>query len=89
VRGTAPVLAICRKLLDAGVDPCRTLHAYRGTVLCLIVRSIAAGGGLTVDESRTAFARWKPFPHAAVSSGIAPVEEAATDDHPCGGGATP
>jgi hypothetical protein len=42
-RGASPVLALCRKLLVAGIDPARPLHAYRGEVLCLIIRSIGAG----------------------------------------------
>ena len=71
-RGSSPVLQLCRMLIAAGIDPSRPLHAYRGNMRCLIVRSIGEGAKLTVDESRTAFARWKAFPHAAVSSGIAP-----------------
>jgi hypothetical protein len=67
VRGAAPVLALCRKLVDAGHDPATPLEAWRGAVLCLRVRSIVAGARLTVNESRTAFVPWKPFPHAAVS----------------------
>jgi hypothetical protein len=72
VRGASPVLALCRKLVTAGFDPGTPLHAYRGDVLCLRVRSIGAAAGLTVDESRTAFAKWKPFSRAAVTPGIAP-----------------
>ena len=49
-RGASPVLALCRKLLAAGIDPARPLHAYRGEVLCLLVRSIAEGARLTVAE---------------------------------------
>jgi hypothetical protein len=30
VRGPSPVLALCRALVAAGVDPNRPLHAYRG-----------------------------------------------------------
>jgi len=74
----APVLAVCRKLTSAGFDPSRPLHAYRGDTLSLKVRSIGEGARLTVDETRTAFARWKPFSHAAVSSQIARAQSAAT-----------
>jgi hypothetical protein len=76
-RGAAPVLQLCRLLVAAGIDPGRPLHAYRhNNVLCLIVCSIGEGAKLTVDESRTAFARWKAFPHAAVSPRSAPFERA-------------
>jgi hypothetical protein len=34
------VLALCRKLIAAGHDPHRPLHAYRGDVLCLRIRTI-------------------------------------------------
>jgi hypothetical protein len=46
--GHAPVLALCRKLVDAGVDPVTPLEAWRGDVLCLKVRSIAQGAALEV-----------------------------------------
>jgi hypothetical protein len=59
----APVLAICRKLIQAGHDPDRPLCAYRGGVLCLTVRSIGEAAALTVDEHNgVRFAKWKPFP---------------------------
>lgn len=78
-RSSAPVLAICRKLIEAGVDPKRSLHAYRGNVLCLTVRSIGEGARLTVDEHNgVRLARWKPFCASAVSPRIAPFERAAT-----------
>jgi hypothetical protein len=46
--GHAPVLILCRKLLDAGYDPATPLEAYRGTVLALRVRSIGEGAALEV-----------------------------------------
>ena len=33
VTGQAPVLGMCRKLLEAGFDPTRPLKAYRGDML--------------------------------------------------------
>jgi hypothetical protein len=33
------VLALCRKLIEAGCDPGRGLHAFRGAMLALRVRS--------------------------------------------------
>jgi hypothetical protein len=52
VRAAAPVLAICRSLVAAGHDPHKQLRAYRGDVLCLTVRSIGEGAGLTVADDR-------------------------------------
>src|SRR2546430_8285592 len=52
VRGHAPVLKLCRALVQAGHDPARPLRAYRGGVLCLSVRSIGEGAKLTVADDR-------------------------------------
>ena len=53
VYGYAPVLDLCRALIKAGHDPKRALHAYRGGVLALAVRSIGEGARLTVaDDGR-------------------------------------
>src|SRR5262245_47652819 len=38
--GSSPVLALCRKLVAAGVDPGTRLHVFRAGTLCLRVRSI-------------------------------------------------
>lgn len=48
----APVLALCRGLVRAGHNRCRPLHAYRGTTLALIVRTIGEGAAFTVDDDR-------------------------------------
>jgi hypothetical protein len=77
----APALALCRLLIAAGFDADRALHAYRGPVLCLRIRTIGAGATLTVDESRSAFRRWKPSPYAHVSLRIAPRQRAAIPLH--------
>jgi hypothetical protein len=63
-RGRAPVLDLCRALVAAGHDPRRPLHAYRGDVLALKVRSIGEGAKLIVKEDRAAprFVPWEPFP---------------------------
>jgi hypothetical protein len=83
--GAAPVLALCRKLIAAGFDPNRALHAYRGEILCIIVRTIGEAAELTVDEHNgTGFAKWKAFSRSAVSSRIAPFEPAATSPTPDG-----
>lgn len=47
-RGSAPVLALCRKLVAAGHDPGAPLEAWRGATLCLRVRTIGEGAKLTV-----------------------------------------
>jgi hypothetical protein len=62
-RGHAPLFALCRLLIERGHDPARPLHAYRGDVLCLRVRSLGAGAGLTVCDSRHGtpkVRRWVP-----------------------------
>ncbi len=46
VRGRAPVLDMCRKLVAAGFDPTATLEANRGDVLRLQVRTIGEGAKL-------------------------------------------
>jgi hypothetical protein len=63
VRAYAPVLAMCRKLIEAGFDPAQSLHAYRGDgrTPCLRVSSIGYGARFTVKDGPTGtprFARW-------------------------------
>jgi hypothetical protein len=53
--GAAPVLALCRKLVEAGHDPALPLHAYRGDVLALKVRSIGEGARLRVAAHGVGF----------------------------------
>jgi hypothetical protein len=69
VRGVAPVLAVCRKLIAAGFDPGRPLHAYRGSTLCIIVNRIGTAAKWTVKERPTGptLERWAPFPASPVS----------------------
>jgi hypothetical protein len=47
---TAPalVLALCRKLVEAGYEPAEPLEAYRGDTMCLKVRTIAEGARLAI-----------------------------------------
>jgi hypothetical protein len=56
-RGSTPVLALCRALVTAGHDPRRPLHAYRGDVLALLVRSIGEGACLRVATHGVGFER--------------------------------
>lgn len=48
VRTGSPLLALCRKLVDADYDPSTPLEAYRGDTLCLRVRSIGEAAGLEI-----------------------------------------
>jgi hypothetical protein len=52
IKASAPVLAMCRRLLEAGVDPATPLHAYRDNDLCLAVSSIGWGAKHTVADNR-------------------------------------
>jgi hypothetical protein len=54
-RGTAPVLALCRQLLAAGLDPDQALAVYRSGTLALRVRSIGEAAGLEINSHGTAF----------------------------------
>ena len=80
VRHSAPVLAMCRALIDAGYDPERPLEAYRGQTLCLRVSSIGYGAQYTVEESHCGGApvlrRFKAFPRRAVAPPMRPIDEA-------------
>jgi hypothetical protein len=49
----SPVLALCRKLIEAGHDPSMPLEAYRGETLCLRVRSIGETARLRMDTDKT------------------------------------
>src|SRR5262249_10578513 len=57
VTNTAPVLALCRALVDAGVDHGGRLEAYRGKVLALRVRSISEVARLDINSKGTGFVR--------------------------------
>jgi hypothetical protein len=54
-RGNAPVSGLCRKLIGIGIDRATALHAYRGDMLCLIVRSIGQGARLELNGHGTGF----------------------------------
>lgn len=81
VRGSSPVLAICRRLVAAGFDTGRSLIAFRGEMVCLVIRSIGEGAALTIDEHNgTRFAKWKPFSRSAVAPPVRQKARAATPD---------
>jgi hypothetical protein len=80
VRGYAPVLSLCRALIQAGYDPERALHAHRGGVLALAVRSIGEGAGLTVEDDRHGtprLRRWRGRRGYGAGSPVRPTEGAA------------
>src|SRR5215831_17818165 len=60
-RSYAPVLALCRRLIEAGIDPDRPLHVYRRDTLALVVRSIAEGARLRVGDDRLGHPRFVRF----------------------------
>jgi len=50
-KGTAPVLRLCRMLVEAGHNPEEPMEVYRGATLALRVRSIGEAAKFTVNES--------------------------------------
>ena len=54
-RASTPILALCRELLAAGVDPDQALEVYRGATLALQIRSIGEAAGLEVNSKGTGF----------------------------------
>jgi hypothetical protein len=58
----SPVIALCRRLVDAGHDPESSLEAYRGATLCLTVRSIGEAANLqSASERSTLRMRMRQF----------------------------
>jgi hypothetical protein len=71
VIGHAPVLGMCRKLIEAGFDSTRPLKAYRGETLCLTVSSIGWGAGQTVEDNvcgTPSLRRWRKGQAAMVAA---------------------
>ena len=75
----APVLALCRALVTAGQDRNRPLHAYRGGVLRLRVRSIGEGAQLTVEDDRYGRPRLRRWRDRARRYGAAPLARQIRD----------
>jgi len=78
-RGAAPVLALCRELLAAGLDPDTAMEVYRAGTLALRVRSLGEAARLTVKTAgngRPIFAVDTPC-RGAAGSPIARPEVAA------------
>jgi hypothetical protein len=53
----APVLIICRRLIEAGHHPGTHLHAYRGDTVALVVHSIGEAAQLEINGDGTGFRR--------------------------------
>jgi hypothetical protein len=54
-RGNTPVLALCRQLLAAGLNPAQAMEVYRGATLALRIRSIGEAAGLEINADGTGF----------------------------------
>ena len=75
VRSYAPVLTLCRRLIEAGIDPDRPLRVCRSGTLALVVRSLAEGARLTVEDNRLRhprFVRWRSRSDGAAPGRPAP-----------------
>lgn len=59
ITGQTPVLTLCRKLIDAGVDPAEPMTVYRGEIIALRIRSIGEAARLGVTE--TDGPRFQPY----------------------------
>jgi hypothetical protein len=60
-QSSSPLIALCRALIRAGHDPSSPLHAYRGDMLCLRVRSIDEAARLEINGDGNGFrARREP-----------------------------
>jgi len=56
-RSTAPVLALCRLLVEAGHDPETPLQAWRGPTLCLRIHRIGEAAQLEPSPRGAGFVR--------------------------------
>ena len=73
-----PFLDAARVLIAAGY-PASWVEGWRPGATAFALRArLGIAAGLTVDETRTVFAPWKPFSPSAVSSSIQYSEQAAT-----------
>jgi hypothetical protein len=75
--GQAPVLALCRELIAAGLDPDRPLEIHRGNMLALRVRSIGEAARFAVEDNKTGrptFRHWRDRPaRDGAAPPIAPI----------------
>ena len=74
-----PFLDAARVLIAAGYDPVSSLEGWRPGATAFALRArLGIAAGLTVDETKTVFAKWKPFSSSAVASSIDHSEIPAT-----------
>jgi hypothetical protein len=74
-----PFFDAARVLIAAGYDPDSWLEGWRPGATAFALRArLEIAFGLTVDETRTIFAPWKPFSPSAVSFSIRCSDETAT-----------
>jgi hypothetical protein len=74
-----PSLDAARVLTASGYDPDNWLEAWRPGATAFALRGrLRIAAGLTVDETKTSFAKWKAFSSSAVAAGIAYSEAPAT-----------
>ena len=72
VRANAPGLAMCRKLIEAGYDPNRPLHCFRGEEIAMTISSIGYGAEYSVSEPSTGSGvRLVPYSEGPKKSGAA------------------
>jgi hypothetical protein len=55
ISSSSPVLALCRKLVQAGFDPTMPMECYRGDTLALRIRSIGEAAALEINAKGTSF----------------------------------
>jgi hypothetical protein len=79
IRNSSPVLALCRRLIEAGHDPSTRLEAYRGDVLCLSIRSIGEAANLTVSPHSVGFVR---LPERRIAPPKRPPDKPGPDPSP-------
>ena len=79
IRAYAPVCALARQLIRAGLHPEAVLEVYRGAILCFRTR-LAVAARLTVADGSDGVPRLRPYdpPNGDVGDGIAKTRSAAT-----------
>ena len=79
VSSRQPFLDAARVLIGAGYEPDSWLEGWRPGATAFALRArLGIAAGLTVDETKTVFAKWKPFSSSAVASSIDHSEIPAT-----------
>jgi hypothetical protein len=54
-KSSSPVLGLCRLLVSVGFDPTCGMEAYRGSILCLKIRSIGEAARLEINGHGSGF----------------------------------